>query len=392
MKRLLRARLLHYLALGALLMAARDGVDRAWQPVASVFAGRPEIVVSGDERVRIRRRLGMPETGPAEVTGRERPLVDEAIDDEILYRAALELGLDRDNAVVRERVVQDMRVLTGDHSTGDEEMLREGLHLGLDRSDLVVRRHLAATMRLLAAAPARTHEAGDAELRDVLERYAEEFRVPAATTLRHVFFSKRGGREAAQERASRALAGLRGNTDGIRQAALRGEPSETDVRNVASSGRPVVNLPEAPYPADAAAGDFRDVARLGDAFALGSVLRERTDAEIDSTFGAGFAAALAASAEHSWTGPIESRYGLHLVWIDSRRKAEVPPLDVVRGRVLERFYSDRRRQQVQRWLARERERYTIRVEAPASLEHGIEQTSLPIEMLSLPRPAAVVGD
>jgi hypothetical protein len=363
MRRFLHARLLHYLVLGALLVAARDGLGRAWQPVASVLAGRPEIVVSGDERARIRRRLGMPETGSAEVTERERPLVEEAIDDEILYRAALELGLDRDNAVVRERVVQDMRVLTGDQAAGDEEMLREGLRLGLDRSDLVVRRHLAATMRLLAAAPGRTHAAGDAELLEVLERHADEFRVPAATTLRHVFFSNRGGREAAQERASRALAGLRGNSDGIRQVALRGTT-----------------------------GDFRDVARVGDAFALGSVLRERTDAELDSTFGPGFAAALAASAQHAWTGPVASRYGVHLVWIDSRRNAEVPPLDVVRGRVLERFYSERRRQQVQRWLARERERYTIRIEAPASPEHRLEQASLPIEMLALPRPAAVVGD
>jgi hypothetical protein len=357
MKRFLHARLLHYLVLGALLVAARDGLADVWSRAALLWAGRPEIVVSGEERMRIRQRLGIPDSEPAAASERELRLVDEAIDDEILYRAALERRLDEGNAVVRERVVQDMRVLTGDESAGDEEMLAEGLRLGLDRSDLVVRRHLASTMRLLAAAPARRNAVGEDELRDVLERHAQEFRVPAATTLRHLFFSNRRGREAADEASRAVLVKLgdaqRRDEPALRQVALRSPPGPTD------SVRP------------------------GDAFALGSTMRERTDAELDAIFGPGFAAAVARAPENQWTGPFPSRYGSHLVFIESRREAHLPPLDAVRRRAIERASSDRARHAVKEWLARERNRYRIRIEEPASLS---------IDLLALPRPAAVVGD
>ncbi len=50
-------------------------------------------------------------------TGRElRRLIDEAVRDEILYREALRLSLDRDDPIVRRRLAQKMTFMLEDNT------------------------------------------------------------------------------------------------------------------------------------------------------------------------------------------------------------------------------------------------------------------------------------
>jgi hypothetical protein len=68
----------------------------------------------------------------------------------------------------------------------DEEMLhREALALGLDRGDVIVRRRPVQKMELLARrTPA---EPGPAELQRYLERHRDRYDLPPRVSLRHVF-------------------------------------------------------------------------------------------------------------------------------------------------------------------------------------------------------------
>jgi len=59
-------------------------------------------------------------------------------------------------------------------------------------------------------------------------------------------------------------------------------------------------------------------------------------------FGAGPAAELMRSPVRTWSGPLTSPYGVHLVWSETREPAESPPFESVRGRVLERWREERR--------------------------------------------------
>lgn len=70
----------------------------------------------------------------------------------------------------------------------DEILYREALALGLDRGDIIIRRRLLQKMEFLAEAEAP--EPDDAALQALLARHPERYALPARTSLRHVFVSR----------------------------------------------------------------------------------------------------------------------------------------------------------------------------------------------------------
>jgi peptidyl-prolyl cis-trans isomerase C len=215
----------------------------------------------------------------------------------------------------------------------------------------VVRRHLAATMKMLVMAPAKMEAPAADQLAAVLARNDARFRIASTVSITHVFVSLRRGRTQAESVARQLSASLR-------------------------SG----DVPPGEAP------------RRGDGFALGHRLDSRTNADLAAVFGARFAEAVAALAPHSWSEPIESSYGFHLVWVDTRSPARMPPLDAVRSRVLELFREERAEARLHAWLAGQRKRYRIRIEEPQAGEPQLAAASLPVKDLSLPRAALEVGD
>jgi len=214
---------------------------------------------------------------------------DAVPDDEALLQAALARGLERDDPVVQARVVRNMRFLSDEPLDGTA-LYREALQLGLPRSDLVVRRRLIERMRLLLQEPAFDAEPTEADLQGYLDLHAARFATPVRVRLSHVFLS-RARRGAALDADAGALL-----------ARLRPE----DVTRAAALSDPL------PSPLHLAAASQQDLARL---------------------FGEAFAAAALALEPHRWHGPVESPYGLHLVWVHERMTATTPPLDAVRAAV-----------------------------------------------------------
>jgi hypothetical protein len=105
LKSLLKEPLLHFLLLGAALFA----LDAWLRPTAT--AANTEIVV-GEARIRnlaqtFRRTWQRPPTRE-ELDG----LVESHVREEVLYREALALGLDRDDAIVRRRLQQKMEFVS----------------------------------------------------------------------------------------------------------------------------------------------------------------------------------------------------------------------------------------------------------------------------------------
>lgn len=107
MKRILREPLLHFFALGVLLFALFSGVNddgmRAPDEIV-IDAARVAAIESQFERVWQR-----PPTSD-ETAG----LVDNWIREEVLYREGMALGLDRDDPILRRRVVQKMDFISED--------------------------------------------------------------------------------------------------------------------------------------------------------------------------------------------------------------------------------------------------------------------------------------
>jgi parvulin-like peptidyl-prolyl isomerase len=70
----------------------------------------------------------------------------------------------------------------------------------------------------------------------------------------------------------------------------------------------------------------------------------------------------------TWSEPIRSPYGLHLVWVSERDVANVPALDAVRSRVLSAYRAERRAEYLTRMVDELRAAYEVRIEhdAPTS--------------------------
>ena len=105
----------------------------------------------------------------------------------------------------------------------DEEILyREGLALGLDRDDLVVRRRLRQKVEFLHLDLAEREEPTEGELAAYLADNRERFQEPARLSFRQLFVSPETGSSAARQRADDLLAKLR---SGASEAELEDDPT-----------------------------------------------------------------------------------------------------------------------------------------------------------------------
>lgn len=220
-------------------------------------------------------------------------LIDAEIDHEILYREALARGLLERDGGVQTRLIQKMLFLDGASEIENAgERVRKARELGLHRDDVVIRRILIQKMRLLGSA---LEERERPSREAIVARYAATrkiFREPDRLSFVHVFVS-------ADERPGSALE----DAQALRNR-LRGESIQRD-----------------------------SAISLGDAFALGHRFAQRSERELARSFGSAFGAAALALSPGPWSMPIESAYGQHLVWVESREPGQIPSLDAVFKRI-----------------------------------------------------------
>jgi hypothetical protein len=219
-----------------------------------------------------------------------------------------------------------------DEYVREEIATREAMALGLDRDDTVIRRRLRQKLEFLQEDAADTAAPTDAQLQAWLEANANTFRTEPRVSFRQVYFSK----------------------------DKRGPSAETDARSA------LAKL------AKDGTGAMAD--NLGDATMLPSDFDGAARRDVVKTFGEDFAARIDNAEPGTWTGPIASSYGLHLVRVRSRTPGELPPLAAIRPAVERQYAADRRAQQLAALYERLLSRYTVVIErrepAPAAGKSG----------------------
>jgi peptidyl-prolyl cis-trans isomerase C len=170
LSRLLRDRLVHFVAAGGLLFAIAPSVDESR---VSLSGGYLQSLHGAQAR-----RLGVRQLsieGAGEVDRR-------AIEDEVLYREAVRLGLDRDDGVLREHLIQKMLLLAEDLGGASREPTRDEVRAYFDRTrdrwrqdERVHLVHVFATRRDLAAGLADAVRAADAARPDAPPPLGEAF-------------------------------------------------------------------------------------------------------------------------------------------------------------------------------------------------------------------------
>jgi hypothetical protein len=71
----------------------------------------------------------------------------------------------------------------------EEVLYREALEMGLERGDAIVRRRLAQKIQFLYEDLADEHQPSEAELRSFFDQHRGDFNQPAHVSFRHVFYS-----------------------------------------------------------------------------------------------------------------------------------------------------------------------------------------------------------
>lgn len=157
----LREPLLHFVVAGFVLFIAGAAHRRETDPF--------RIVVTPEREAQLVNRYALQFGAPPDAPTRAA-LVDREIEEEMLFRQGVALGLDRNDELVRRRIVQKMQFLLEDLSP-----------------------------------PA---EPADAELRAYYSVHADRYATPARVTFSHVYFSSERGDEPARARALQTLSEL----------------------------------------------------------------------------------------------------------------------------------------------------------------------------------------
>ena len=171
----------------------------------------------------------------------------------------------------------------------NEILYREALARGMDRQDPRVRMALIQKMLMLAAGQADARGVTDKDLAAFFALRKEQYKIPATLSLTHVFFKDS---DNATSRADKVLAGF-----------LAKEPSAASRREA------------------------------GDASMLEPTHATVTATDLEKRFGTDFTAEVLSLPEGTWSGPMRSAYGLHVVKVFDRVPGRVPDLANVRDKV-----------------------------------------------------------
>lgn len=316
--RWLRSPAAQFMALGTVLLCLERYATPPWS------AARPTVVVSAARLMQLRAAASR---GAAGASAEDAAILAQAGDEAILLGEALALGIDRDDQSIRGRLTEKMRFLAGgddDHAaTADETLYRQAVALQLDREDPLVRGLLVQKVRLLLKRSAPLEPPDDATLRAYMEEHPERYAQPARIDLHHVFIARHGSADESAELVARTLR------------------DRLETKHVTAP----------------------DAVPLGDPFPAGGCLRAQSARELSRLFGPDFASAVMVLAPRTWSGPIRSAYGMHLVWVDDKTAPGWPDVDAVRSRLVAQWTEERQIEHLETRMRALRAKYVVRVES-----------------------------
>jgi len=204
----------------------------------------------------------------------------------------------------------------------EEVAVREAVTLGLDKDDVIIRRRLRQKLEFVSEDVVARAEPADEQLRAWLSAHPDDFGIERRFSFDQVFLDpgRHGGylaRDAAQ-----LLAKLE------------------------------------------RAGGSADLAAEGEPFLLGHRFDALPARDVKSQFGEKFATALSALPPGRWQGPIQSGYGVHLVFLRERTEGRIPALEEVREAVRREWSNAQRVEANEKLYQALLERYTVTIEKP----------------------------
>ena len=204
----------------------------------------------------------------------------------------------------------------------EEVYCREALALGLDKDDIIIRRRLRQKMEFVTDDVVAQAQPTDDELSAYLQAHPDPFRMQRQCTFSQVYLNPEKHGENLARDTAQLLAQLN------------------------------------------QAGGKADVSALGDSFLLEHTFAAAPSSEVAKQFGEKFAAKLDELAPGQWQGPVESGYGVHLVFVSERTEGRLPALAEVRDAVRREWANARRLEANEKLYEAMLKRYVVTIERP----------------------------
>lgn len=209
-----------------------------------------------------------------------------------------------------------------DSQVRDEIYYREAVAMGLDQNDQSIRQRMRMKLEFLLEDLSVVGDVSDKELTKFLQGHSEKFRLEPCVSFRQVYLDPQ-----------------------------KHPDMMTDARNLLHK----LNGGAAPE-------------EVGDTTLLGYEYLRASRSDVSRSFGEAFAQDVIALEPVSWTGPLYSQFGGHLVMVMERQESRIPELAEIRGQV-EREYLALRRQQIKEDTYRKlRAGYEVVIETPFKTE------------------------
>jgi hypothetical protein len=174
-----------------------------------------------------------------------------------------------------------------DQNIRQEVLYQEALKMNLDHNDQIIKRRLAQKMKFLSNDLATVKDPSGEELQAYLDENLEEYMLPAVYSLYQVSFSH-DYHKNPKEKALISLEKLNG---------LDPESAE----------------------------------KLGDPLPFEFLLDKVDVVQLDRIFGMNFTKGLEVQSLGTWSGPVRSGYGWHLVYITEKKPPEAPEFEMVKN-------------------------------------------------------------
>ncbi len=280
----LKSPALHMLALGSLLLALTELAGGGLVP----HKKRIEIPA---HRMEAMLKDFVADTGRHPTRSEWEQMVDMQVDDEVLYQYALALGM-HENSAAQARLAQIAEFVEANpHEATQAGKARAAMDLGLHEGDLVVRRILVDSAKRLIRGVVLLQKPMPEIVEEFHAAHAEEFTRPAHIRISQVAVNG-FVRPDSEARARELLARIRAGKLGFEAALALADETPAPVH----------------LPLQTAQG-------------------------LESELGSDFAAAVMKLRPGSWSEPIPSDYGHHLVWVHEYQEARALPLEAVRDQV-----------------------------------------------------------
>jgi hypothetical protein len=196
--------------------------------------------------------------------------------------------------------------------------------MGLDRDDTIIRRRLQQKLEFLSENISDFTQPTDEELRVFFQDHPDQFRSERRFTFHQVYLSLERHRDGLAGDAAELLRQLKRLSNSF------------------------------------------DISTLGDPSLLEHQFADVEATEVAKQFGEKFASALNDLPLGEWQGPVESSYGIHLVFVEERTERQSPALEEVRDAVRREWLNARRLESNKKFYDGLYKRYTVEIEsAPA---------------------------